>query len=225
MRLKVSGYEIEVTARKQNKHLRMRVVPPNGDVKVSCPYGTPVKRVEQFVELNLDWIQKNKVKIASSTQSRNVLSGGDSFVLFGKSYKIIEIERDELRFSIILDNENAIFGAPKFAKSEEKIDFIKNYLKAVAKKTFPPLVKKYEDIIGIKSSGIGYRFMTSRWGSCNVKTKHINFSVYAIQKPMEYIEYLVCHELLHILYPNHGKEFKNALRQIIPSADMVAKLK
>ncbi|MBQ8177570.1 MAG: M48 family metallopeptidase [Clostridia bacterium] len=223
MKLNVLGYEVEVTARRQNKHLRMRVVPPNGDIKVSCPPGTPVKRVEQFVRDNLIWVQKSQAKVESSSQTLSYINGGEYLVLFGTKYKIVE--REENRFSIVLDNETAFLSSPKSTERKEKVEFIKRYLKKVATDVFPPLVAKYEAVIGVKSSGLSYRFMTSRWGSCNTKTKRISFSVYAVEKPMAYVEYLVCHELLHIIYPNHGKEFKNALRKIIPNADKIAKLK
>lgn len=223
MKLKILDLDVEVTPRRQSKNLRLRVTPPNGVVKVSCPNRTPLKRVEQFVLDNIDWIQKNRAKLKNSTQATSYLNGGENLILFGKSYKVVEYESS--RFNLTLDNDIAMLGVPKLANQDDRVEFVKKYLRKVAEHTFPPLVQKYEHIIGVKSSGIGYRYMTSRWGSCNVKTRHINFSVYACQKPMEYVEYLVCHELMHLIYPNHGNEFKNAIRQIIPNADIVAKLK
>lgn len=222
MKIKVAGREIEVVARKQNKHLRLRVTRPKGDIKVSCPPYTSLERVEQFVLNNLSWIEKAEKKIALSNEN-SYLHGGEFFVLFGEKYNIIEV--DSNNFSLTLDNGNAILGIPKGANNEDKQNFIKKHYKGIAKEIFPPLVEKYEKVLGVKSSKIGYRFMTSRWGSCNVKTKNINFSVYAVTKPMEYVEYLVCHELMHLIYPNHGNAFKSALRAVIPSADKISKLK
>jgi predicted metal-dependent hydrolase len=196
-------------------------VPPNGEIKVSCPPHTSVKAVEQFVLDNLSWIEKARKKVTSSPLSESYLGGGNKLVLFGKAYEIMEREND--RFSLTLDGEIACLSAPKSAIREQKVDFVKKYLLSIAKEFFPPLVAYYEKVIGVKCSKIGYRFMTSRWGSCNVKSKHINFSVLALAKSKEYLEYLVVHELMHLVYPNHGKEFKSAIRSIIPNADMVAK--
>ncbi len=221
MKIKVLSYEVEVTPRRQSKGLRLRVVPPNGEIKVSCPPRTSVKAVEQFVLDNLSWIEKARKKVMSSPLGENYLSGGNKLVLFGKAYEIVERESD--RFSLILDNEIAYLSAPKSAIREQKVDFVKKYLLSIAKDFFPPLVANYEKVIGVKCSKIGYRFMTSRWGSCNVRSKHINFSVLALAKSKEYLEYLVVHELMHLIYPNHGKEFKSAIRSIIPNADNISK--
>ena len=221
MKIKVLNYEVEVTARAQNKRLRLRIVPPNGEIKVSCPIGTPTRVVEKFVLDNVQWVQKNKDKILKEPNSSNYLNNGENLILFNRSYKVIEIP--ENKYSLNIGNEIAILGAPKSSTREQKVSFIKKYLLQIAKQEFPPRVDYYERIIGVKCSKIGYRYMTSRWGSCNTRSKQINFSVYAVQKSKEYLDYLVAHELMHLVYPNHGKEFKDGLRKIIPNADIVAK--
>ena len=223
MKIDVCGMEVEVTPKTQNKHLRLRVVPPRGEIRISCPPRTSVKRIERFVIDNLSWIQKAKGRACVAPERLGYLSGGNTLEILGVHYNVIE--SDGVCFSLDLGAENAFLRTPKGATREQKESFVKRYLKSVAEREFPPRIARFEAVIGVKASGIGYRFMTSRWGSCNVKTKHINFSVYAVRKPQIYLDYLVCHELLHIIYPNHGREFKAALRRILPDADKISKLK
>lgn len=223
MFIEVAGRRIEVTATRRNKRIRMRVIPPDGEVKVSCPMGTPVKVVEQFIISNINWVEKATQKVKTNSLPKAYVQGGNHFLLFGKAYEIIEEESN--RFFLKIGSETCILGCPNTASREDKNTYLKGVMKTIAKKEFPPIVSYYEGIIGVKASGISYRFTTSRWGSCNYKTRHVNFSVYAIQKPKEYLEYLVCHELLHILYPNHGKQFKAHLKSIIPNAEKISRLK
>ena len=223
MQIKVADKIIQVTPSKRNKRMRMRVVPPNGEIKVSCPIRTTTKEVERFVISNLDWIERATKKVMVNEEEKSYLQGGNNFVLFGKKYEIVEVESKN--YSLVLGNDKCILGCPKTATREQKCEFIKAMMKNVAKKEIPPRVARFEQILGVKCSGISYKFTTSRWGSCNHKTKKVNFSVYAVQKPIEYLDYLVCHELLHIIYPNHGIGFKTHLKRIIPNADVVSKLK
>lgn len=223
MQIEVAGKSILVQPSKRNKRLRMRVVPPNGEIRVSCPSKTTTREIVRFVTANLKWIEKATKKVKVEESDKTFLQGGNKFVLFGKSYEIVEVESD--RYSLIIGVENCIFGTPKGATYEQKCDYLKKIMKDIAKREFPPRVQKYESILNVKCSGISYKFTTSRWGSCNYKTRKINFSVYAIQKPIEYLDYLVCHELLHIIYPNHGAGFKAHLRSIIPDVDVISKLK
>lgn len=223
MKVEVCGKVVTVTPSRRSKRLRMRVTPPDGQICVSCPLGTKIGEVERFVKANEKWIVNATKKVKVDEDKKTYLQGGNKFILFGKIYDVIEIENKQYNF--ILGNETCIFSYPKDSTMEQKQAYLKKVMKDVAKETFAPLVKKYEEIIGVRSSGISYRFITSRWGSCNHNTRKINFSVYAIQKPIEYVEYLVCHELLHIIYPNHGKKFKASLSKIIPNAEEISKLK
>ena len=223
MFVEILGKQVEIISSKRNKRLCMRIVPPDAQIKVSCPPRTPIKAVEKFVKENAIWIEKATAKVKVPTDSKSYLDGGNKFILFGLSYDIVEVESN--RYSLILGNENCILSSPKGVSREAKCNYLKAIMKDIIKKEIPPRIKKYEEIIGVKCSGISYRFTKSRWGSCNHNTKRINFSVYAIQKPIEYLEYLVCHELLHIIYPNHGKEFHAHLQSILPNAEELRRLK
>lgn len=223
MFIEVLGRKIEVIPSRRNKRLRMRVVPPDAQIKVSCPPRTPVRAVEKFVVENAVWIERATAKVQISEKDKSYLDGGNKFILFGLSYDVIEIESEG--FSLVLGGETCILSSPKNATREDKCNYIKGVMKSAIKKEIPPRLKKYEEIIGVKHSGVSYRFTKSRWGSCNHNTRKINFSVYAVQKPIEYLDYLVCHELLHIIYPNHGGAFKAHLKKIIPNAETLRKLK
>lgn len=78
------------------------------------------------------------------------------------------------------------------------------------------LVAKWEPIMGVKVSGITIRLMKTRWGSCNVQTHHININLALAKKPPECLEYVVVHELCHILEPSHNQVFWGYMTQFYP---------
>ena len=223
MFVEILGRQVEIIPSNRNKRLRMRIVPPDAQIKVSCPPRTSVKAVEKFVRDNATWIEKATAKVTVEPNDKSYLDGGNKFILFGVNYDVVEVESDH--YSLTLGIETCILSSPKNATREDKCNYVKRIMKDVIKKEIPPRIKKYEEIIGVKCSGVSYHFTKSRWGSCNHRTKKINFSVYAIQKPIEYLDYLVCHELLHIIYPNHGVAFKSHLKSIVPNAEILRKLK
>ena len=85
-----------------------------------------------------------------------------------------------------------------------------------AQNIIPPLVQKYSKLMGVVPAGISYRANTSRWGSCNVKTKRLIFSAYLLLLPDWCIEHVVVHELAHLLIPNHGPKFHAVMDQYVP---------
>lgn len=207
---------------KRSKHIRIKVVPPEGNVVVSCPYFTSIERVEAFLISNQKWVQNARVKVLVNAGPKSYLDGGNNLKLFGKNYTVVE--KEDKRYSLVFDNDIAILGSPKGADYNKKVAYVKRCYKTIAQKELAPRFSKWQAIINVQPRGFGLRFMRSRWGSCSISTKHVNFSVYAIEKPIEYLDYLVVHELVHLLHPNHGTAFHNAVKKYLPNAECLRKL-
>lgn len=95
--------------------------------------------------------------------------------------------------------------------------------KRLLKQAVEQLVARYEPIMGVKVSGITIRKMKTRWGSCNVKTHHININLTLLYKPAECLEYVVVHEMTHILEPSHNKVFWGYMTEFYPDWKRVRK--
>jgi predicted metal-dependent hydrolase len=96
------------------------------------------------------------------------------------------------------------------------IDFSNEFYYSEAKILFNKLIKKYHPYINKPINKIRIKKMTTRWGSCNYKKGYINLNLYLIKKDIKFIEYVILHELTHLIYPNHSKDFYNFIRNIMP---------
>ncbi|MBO7156603.1 MAG: M48 family metallopeptidase [Clostridia bacterium] len=223
MERSVNGLKYTLRYDKRSKHIRIKVLPPDGEIAISCPFYTPIERVESFLISNLNWVEKARVKVLNNASGKSYFDGGNTLSLFGKNYTVIE--KEDKRYSLTFGIDFVVISYPNGADIAKRVSYVKRYYKAIALNEFTSRINYWQEVIGVKAIGFGLRFMRSRWGSCSVNTRHINFSVYAIEKPIEYLDYLVVHELVHLLHPNHSPIFHNTVKKYLPNADKLRKLR
>lgn len=181
------GIEIDVI-RKNVKNMNLTVLPPDGRVRISVPFGVSDRRIEMFVESKLAWILKHRKLVIDRSSAPT--AGGESCGGLGSS-----------RFSPKTEAERrALISRCRLSLTP----LIENYLAI------------WEARTGLYADKWQLRDMKTRWGSCTPRTKSIRFSVWLAEKPPELIEYVVLHELAHLKIPNHGDEFKAFLSQYMP---------
>lgn len=179
------------------KYARIKIS-KNGDIKSSVPKNFTLQDCKDFIDKHTAWIEKTLSKI-----QKNSLEN-DEIMLFGKIYKFelndkfknVEITQD----MIFAKNENEIY---KFANLE-------------LKKICNEFIAKFLPLINRPINRIVFRKMETRWGSCNHKKGYINFSLNLSKKSVEFIEYVVLHELTHLIYPHHRSEFYEFISKIMP---------
>ncbi len=214
MILEVNGFKVNVVRSKRAKRMLLKVLAPYGEIRLTLPYRTTLDDAKRFVFSLNDWILKKQAEVTRQETDISYLDGGKALKLLGTNYLVVE--KVAGKFSLDFSNQIAYLSIPNQATHEQKVDFIKKYMLGVANAEFVPRVETWERVIGVKCSGLTFRFMSSRWGSCNTRTKKITFNVLAVQNEPRYLDYLVCHELLHVIYPNHGQAFKAHLKKLIP---------
>ncbi|CAD7286532.1 M48 family metallopeptidase [Campylobacter suis] len=167
-------------------------------ISLSLPFYATQKSAFLFLQTHKDWLIKTYEK------AKDTLPKDDEFVFLGQIYKIkfdenlkeVLIKNDE----IFIKDKNAL---EEFKKSKAKEIFI-NFIDK-----FRPKIKKDINHISIKN-------MQTRWGSCNSKKGYINLNLNLIQKPPILIEYVILHELSHLIYPHHKSEFYDFIESIMP---------
>lgn len=125
----------------------------------------------------------------------------------------------------IMDAKEKI--AQRKKKEEEApiiVPFMEREMRQALKKKISGYIAKYEPKMGVQSNGFTIKKMKTRWGSCNVKTGHLNFNFALVQKPEEFIEYVVVHELTHLLEPSHNARFWELMECYLPGAKKLRKL-
>ena len=179
------------------KYARIKIS-KNGEIKSSVPKKFSLQDCKDFIDKHTAWIEKTLSKI-----QKNSLEN-DEIMLFGKIYKF---ELND-KFKNVEITQNMIF-----AKNEGEIYKFANL---ELKKICNEFIAKFLPFINRPINRIVFRNMQTRWGSCNHKKGYINLSLNLVKKDLKFIEYVVLHELTHLIYPHHRSEFYEFISKIMP---------
>jgi predicted metal-dependent hydrolase len=187
----------------KNIHLR---VYPNGKLYISAPKHCSMQHILQFLDEKQAWIEKHCPKAPPS----------HLHLFLGQPYAI-SIHKGYTHPKVSIDGQR-IFC---FMKSEAPDEIIEKYLKKFYKeelqKRIPPLIQKWEPIMGVRVESFYIRDMASRWGSCHTQQRRICLNLQLIKKPIECIEYVLVHEMVHLLEPSHNPRFHRLMSQFLPN--------
>lgn len=194
--IKFDKFDIKAT-KKHVKYARLRV-DRNGDIYLTLPILFPKFMVLEFLNKNKAWIENrvNFIKSKSLPENKTMLLGQIYSLKFDESFKKTEILCDEIR---ALNLNEFIKFKKDFAKNEY-MKFINLYL---------PIINKPINKLTIRD-------MKTRWGSCNFKKGYINLALNLVEKSPELIEYVVLHELTHLIFPHHQKSFYDYIASLMP---------
>jgi len=200
--LTVNGIDVQVL-RKDIKNLHLGVYPPDGQVRVSVPQHITDDNVRLAIVSKINWIKKRKKEFkgqARQTQRRYV--SGECHYFFGKRCRLQLIERKG-KHEIILMKSNRLkmYVSPRTSIANKK-RLLNEWYRSELKKCLPELIDKWQPIIGKKVSDWGVRRMKTRWGTCNTTAKRIWLNLELAKKPAECLEYIVVHEMVHLLEPS-----------------------
>lgn len=203
--------------RKDIKNLNMRVYPPDGRVRVAVPRCMDDEVIRFFVIKKLRWIRKQQTRITNQSRQsvRQMLTGEDHYYL-GKKYLLDVIERHG-RHEVELNSESKIklYVRPNTPTEKRALAMMQWYRQRI-KEAIPGLIKKWEPIIGVKVNEWGIRKMKTRWGSCNINASRIWLNLELIKKPIECLDYVVVHEMVHLLERYHNDNFRAYMDKILP---------
>lgn len=197
----------------RGKNLRLRIDGRTAEVTAYYPRGYPIKKAEIFVISRREWIEGARKKVLERIAAATPPEG--CVRLFGEDVFVEKIEGNRSFFS-----GGTIFLA---AKDDEKTALDK-FLRKVLSDYLAESVAEYSEKTGLKPAVWRIRKMRGRWGSCNHATGSITFNAYLVRFKRECIDYIVLHELAHLKYPNHQKEFKEYISAFMPDWKIRKKL-
>lgn len=215
--LRVEGLEFQVT-RKSIRSIRIVVEPPDGRVRVSAPHRVGDDAVRAFVRERFDWIEKHRERMASMERPPRLdYVEGERLRWLGRDLEL-HVVSGARRTRARLDPEAGVVellardGCPR----DERAAAIEACRRDGLKAMLPGLARKWETILGVAASEWGVRRMTSRWGSCNTKTGRISINLELSRRPPACLEYVIVHELAHLIEAGHGPRFKAILAGALP---------
>lgn len=212
----VGGLVVNVV-RKKIKNLHLRVYPPDGRVKVSAPLRVGDEAVRAAVISRMEWIKRHQKRFQTQeSQLPCEYVSRESHYYLGSRYLLNVIPHNG-RNRVEIRNENIIdIYVPEdsgFSKREKvMLEWYRKELKSI----IPPMIEKWEEIIGVEVNDWGVKKMKTKWGSCNINAHRIWLSLELVKKPPHCIEYVVVHEMVHLLERKHNDRFKGFMDRFLP---------
>ena len=213
---------ITVTVEKKNiKHMYLRILPPNGDVKISAPSHISDREIIDFVKSKKDWIlKKQKYIIENDIAAPYKYDNGEKHPLWGKEYELQLISNVNAKNAFVMDDK-IYLPIPKRSTIEKRKNILDELYRAELKKAIPGVLDKCSKIVGRTPTDITVRKMKN-WGNCKQNGK-ITLNLNLAKKDMECLEYVMIHELCHLIEFNHGKEFKRLMDKFCPNWKKIKK--
>lgn len=208
--LQVGSVRAEVTY-KHIKNLRLRVVPPDGEVKVSVPWGVPPETVTEFIRSHEQWLVRAREKVRRASPPKDHLVDGGRARLWGRWYEV-RVEQGSRAWARVADGCVVVSGPDEEALRRGLENLYRRELAAVV----PGLMEQWEPRVGHRHQKLKLRRMTSRWGSCNVRTASITLNTALAEYDPAALEYVVVHELMHLVERGHGPRFVAGMDRLLP---------
>ena len=204
-----------IIVKKDVKHINLKVK-PSGEVVLTAPTDCNERDIEYVLKKRADWIDK---KMAFFDAHRDVVQkeyvSGENFCYLGRNYRLKVIECRDLEGVKLQRGYLQIF-VKNTASNERKKKLLRTWYSQKAKIHFTKAIEKYKSIVKQEIETVRIREMKTRWGSCNPAKGFINLNLKLIEKPTECIEYVVFHELAHLVYADHSVKFYNYLNLFMP---------
>ena len=221
--IEVAGIQVEVV-RKAIRHLHITVYPPDGRVRLAVPFWVGEEAIRVAVIERLSWIKRHQEKFAGQVrQPEHEMTEGETHWFQGKSYSLAIREvsgREGVVLKGLATMELAVHAGSELA---HRRDLLNRWYRKQLKLEIAPLIAKWEPTLGVKAAAWSVRKMKTRWGSCNVKARRVWFSLELAKKPPECLEYVVVHELVHLLERRHDARFKELMTLHLPQWRQIKK--
>jgi len=206
----VSDLEISIE-RKDIKNLHIGVYPPNGTIRIATPLRLNDEAVRLAVISRLSWIKKQQQSFLNQArQSKREMISGESHYLFGKRY-LLEIRYESSKYQIIKKHSKLQLYVKKNTTIKNRLKVLEKFYRENLTLELEKLIFKWEQIVGVKINLWKIQKMKTMWGSCNIKNKQLIFNLELAKVPIECIEYIVLHEILHLLERHHNEYFRSLM--------------
>ena len=215
--LVVSDIAVDIV-RKDIKNLHLGVYPPEGHVRVAVPLHVSDERVRLAIISKLAWIKKQQADFKKQVrQSEREMVTGESHYFMGKRYLLEVIERSGRHQVELKGNRKLLLYVKPNTSLENRQLVLNEWYREQLKKRIPDLLSRWQEKIGVSSQDWGIKKMKTKWGSCNISVKRIWLNLELAKKPPECLEYIIVHELVHLLERHHNDRFKGHMDQFMPN--------
>lgn len=214
--IEIGEFTIDVV-RKSIKNMHLSVYPPTGRVRIAAPLNVDDEAVKLFAISKLAWIKKNQRKFEDQErQSPRAFVERESHYFEGRRYLLRVTEHDAPPKVIIKTKTHIdLFVRPNTSTEQRQI-ILNEWYRRHLKNQIPSIIQKWEKIIGVSVSSWGVKLMKTKWGTCNIEDRRIWINLELAKKPLRCLEYIVVHEMLHLVERHHNDKFSSLMDSLIP---------
>lgn len=214
--LQIGELEIELT-RKAVKNAHLSVHPPHGRVTLVAPTGTRLEVARAFAITKLAWIreQQSRLKQQEREAPREFVER-ESHLLWGRR-RLLRIRYEDAKPCVTVDPRRITLTVRPGADAAKRALVMHEWHKSLLHQAVPPLITQWQGRLGVSVTGYFLQRMKTKWGSCNARAGHIRLNTELVKKPRDLLEYVVVHEMLHLIEPTHSERFVALLTQHYPS--------
>jgi predicted metal-dependent hydrolase len=214
--IQLGDITVEVT-QKDIKNVHLSVYPPFGQVKIAAPERMDLDTIRIYAISKLTWIRKQQAKIKSQKREapREYLTK-ESHYYFGKRYLLKVIEHNLSPVVKLKHNTIELYIRPD-TSTEKRKEILEEWYRAQLKVKIPELISKWETVMDVQVNDYGIKKMKTKWGTCNIGAKRIWLNLELAKKPVCCLEYIIIHEMTHLLERNHNTRFVALMNSFLPN--------
>ena len=203
--------------RKDIKNLHLGVYPPHGRVRVAAPLRVSDNAVRLAVIGKLGWIKRQRAKFdAQPRQSERDMVSGESHFFLGQRYRL-HVVYDHGPAKVILRNKSTIeLYVRRDSKPGQRERIMQRWYREQLKELIPPLLEKWQTKLGVRAKQWAIKKMKTKWGACNVDASRVWLNLELAKKPVQCLEYIIVHELIHLLERHHNENFNALMNKFLP---------
>ena len=213
--LKLGDITIDVV-QKNIKNIHLSVHPPTGRVRISAPSRMDLDTIRVFALSKLGWIKKQQIKLRNQErETPREFINRESHYFNGKRYLLKVIERDAAPKVVLKHSTIELYVRPK-TDTKKREAILNEWYRQKLKETVPSLIETWEKKARVQVKEFGIKRMRTKWGTCNRQAKRIWLNLELAKKPPECLEYIVVHEMVHLLERKHNDRFIDLMTEFMP---------
>ena len=214
-RIELGDVAVDVVL-KDIKNVHLSVHPPTGRVRLAAPQRMDMDAIRLFAISKLGWIKKQQRKLQEQEREtpREYLER-ESHYVWGKRY-LLSVDEVNEPPSVELKHNKMLLRVRPESDEAKRQQIVEDWYREQVKNATADLITKWEPKIGVTVVGFYVRRMKTRWGSCNSQAQTIRLNTDLAKKPRECLEYIVVHEMIHILEPTHNERFQAYMNEFMP---------
>ncbi|MCB2218726.1 MAG: M48 family metallopeptidase [Desulfobulbaceae bacterium] len=201
---------------KKIKSVRLSVHPPHGQVRISAPLRLSLAAVKGFATAKLNWIRKHRERLQQQSREQQIAyREWEPHWVWGRCYLLSVIEADRTP-SVARSSHRLVLTIRPGTGREERQEIVESWYREQLYNAVPPLIEKWEPLIGVSVNRYFVRRMKTRWGSCTPSSGRIRLNSELARRSPEFLEYVLVHEMTHLLEPSHNARFKQLMDHFLP---------